>query len=259
MSTAPRGNCGDGAAAHGYVRFTRAGEAALDTLASRLAAEAGDSPEGIARVLGRILRADIADLAGDLAPTTPTRTAVRSWPRHVPPTRQLAVGWPATRTRARAALPPPHHLWIRETDVVSGATSRRALRRPRRGQVRRRARPTLKAGVADDSAVSARSRPDSLGHHEHRDPRHERGRRDQEETMSQDAAPTEDALEEEARRHALEIAASEDASAQAVAERGSSPDEEIAQVRRSGRQHDLSDTAPYHRPQVDRRIRVPRR
>jgi hypothetical protein len=74
MSTAPREESGDGAAAHGYVRFTRAGEAALDTLASRLAAEAGDSPEdmtgGIARVLDRILRADVADLAGELAPTT---------------------------------------------------------------------------------------------------------------------------------------------------------------------------------------------
>jgi hypothetical protein len=67
MSTAPRENSGDGAAAHGYVRFTRAGEAALDALASRLAAEAGDSPEGIARVLDRIL---VADLAGELARTT---------------------------------------------------------------------------------------------------------------------------------------------------------------------------------------------
>jgi predicted Zn-dependent protease len=70
MSTAPRENYGDGAAAHGYVRFTRAGEAALDALASRLAAEAGDSPEGIARVLDRILRVDVADLAGELARTT---------------------------------------------------------------------------------------------------------------------------------------------------------------------------------------------
>jgi hypothetical protein len=77
--------------------------------------------------------------------------------------------------------------------------------------------------------------------------------------MSEDAAPTQDALEEEARRRAQEIAASEEASAQAVAERGPSPDEEFAQVRRSGRQRDLSDTAPDHRPQVDRRIRVPRR
>jgi hypothetical protein len=70
MSTAPRENSGDGAAVHGYVRFTRAGEAALDTLASRLAAEAGDSPAGIARILDRILRADVADLAGELARTT---------------------------------------------------------------------------------------------------------------------------------------------------------------------------------------------
>jgi hypothetical protein len=74
MSTAPREDSGDGVAAHGYVRFTRAGEAALDTLASRLAAEAGHSPdgitEGITRVLDRILRADVADLAGVLARTT---------------------------------------------------------------------------------------------------------------------------------------------------------------------------------------------
>jgi hypothetical protein len=79
--------------------------------------------------------------------------------------------------------------------------------------------------------------------------------------MSQDAAHTQDALEEEARRHAQEIAASEEASAQAVAaaEQGPPTDEEIAQLRRSGRQHDLSDTALYHRPQADRHIRVPRR
>jgi hypothetical protein len=65
MSTAPRENYGDGAAAHGYVRFTRAGEAALDTLASRLAAEAGDSPEDITGGIARVL-----DLAGELARTT---------------------------------------------------------------------------------------------------------------------------------------------------------------------------------------------
>jgi hypothetical protein len=68
--------------------------------------------------------------------------------------------------------------------------------------------------------------------------------------MSEDAAHTEDALEEEARQRGQEIAAGEEASAQAVAaaEQGPSPDAEIAQVPRSGRQHDLSDTAPYHRP-----------
>jgi hypothetical protein len=79
--------------------------------------------------------------------------------------------------------------------------------------------------------------------------------------MSEGTAHTGDALEDKARRRAQEIAAREDASAQAVAaaEQGASPDEEIAQVRRSGRQHDLSDTAPDHRPQVDRLIRVPRR
>jgi hypothetical protein len=67
MSTTPL-ELGNDVAAHGYVRFTRTGEAALDALASRLAAEAGDSPGSIAEVLDRILGADIADLADELAP-----------------------------------------------------------------------------------------------------------------------------------------------------------------------------------------------
>jgi hypothetical protein len=79
--------------------------------------------------------------------------------------------------------------------------------------------------------------------------------------MSEYAGHTEDALEEDARRRAQEIAAIEEAAAQAGAadEQGPSPDAEIAQVHRSGRQHDLSDTAAYQRPQAGRRIRGPRR
>jgi len=79
--------------------------------------------------------------------------------------------------------------------------------------------------------------------------------------MSDYAARTEDALEEEARRRSQEIAASEDEAAQvgAAAERGRSPDEEIAQVRRSGRQHDSNDTAAYHRRPAEYRIRGRRR
>jgi len=79
--------------------------------------------------------------------------------------------------------------------------------------------------------------------------------------MSEYAGHTEDALEEDARRRAQEIAACEEAAAQAAAadEQGPSPDAEIAQVHRSGRQHDLSDTAAYQRPRTRRRIRGPRR
>ena len=78
--------------------------------------------------------------------------------------------------------------------------------------------------------------------------------------MSEYAGHTEDALEEEARRRAQEIAASEEAAAEAAAADEQGPaDVEIAQVHRSGRQHDLSDTAAYRRPQTGRRIRGPRR
>jgi hypothetical protein len=83
MRTAPHEESGDGVAAHGYVRFTRGGEAALDALASRLAAEACDSPEGIAQVLDRILRADIADLAGELARTATDENRRRTEPATV--------------------------------------------------------------------------------------------------------------------------------------------------------------------------------
>lgn len=74
-----------------------------------------------------------------------------------------------------------------------------------------------------------------------------------------DAAREEAALEEEARQRAEEIRASEEAAAQAAAaDTGPSPDAEIAQVHRSGRQHDHTDSAAYQRPQLGRR-RGPRR
>jgi len=56
----------DGVAVDGHVRFTPAGEAALDAMASRLAADAGDCPESIGKVLSSILDADVADLANEL-------------------------------------------------------------------------------------------------------------------------------------------------------------------------------------------------
>ncbi len=74
-----------------------------------------------------------------------------------------------------------------------------------------------------------------------------------------DAAREEAALEEEARQHAEEIRATEEAAAQAAAaDPPTSPDGEIAQVHRSGRQHDHTDTAAYQQPQLGRR-RGPRR
>jgi len=78
--------------------------------------------------------------------------------------------------------------------------------------------------------------------------------------MTEDANREENALEEEARRRALEISASEDATARRQAEEEvlPSPDEEIADVRRSGCQHDISDVAAYQRPCRERR-RGPRR
>ena len=82
-----------------------------------------------------------------------------------------------------------------------------------------------------------------------------------------EAAREEAVLEEEARQRAEEISATEEAAAQAAAadtgpspdaDTGPSPDAEIAQVHRSGRQHDHTDTAAYQRPQLGRR-RGPRR
>jgi hypothetical protein len=74
-----------------------------------------------------------------------------------------------------------------------------------------------------------------------------------------DAAREEAGLEEEARERAEEIRASEEAAAHAAAaDADPSPDAEIAQVHRSGRQHDHADTAAYQRPPLGRR-RGPRR
>ncbi|WP_041546525.1 MULTISPECIES: hypothetical protein [unclassified Nocardioides] len=73
-----------------------------------------------------------------------------------------------------------------------------------------------------------------------------------------DAAREEAALEEEARQRAEEIRATEETAQAAAADTGPSVDAEIAQVHRSGRQHDHTDTAAYRRPQLGRR-RPPRR
>jgi len=76
--------------------------------------------------------------------------------------------------------------------------------------------------------------------------------------MSDYAAREEAALEEEARQRAEEIRATEEAAAQAAtADTGPSPDAEIAQVQRSGGQHDHTDRAD-RRPKLGRR-RGPRR
>lgn len=68
-----------------------------------------------------------------------------------------------------------------------------------------------------------------------------------------DAARKEAALEEEARQRAEEIRSTEEAAQAAAADTGPSPDAEIAQVHRSGRQHDHTDMAAYRRPQLGRR------
>ncbi len=74
-----------------------------------------------------------------------------------------------------------------------------------------------------------------------------------------DAAREEAALEEQARQRAEDIRATEEAAAlAAAANTGPSADAEIAQVHRSGRQHDHTDTAAYQRPQRGLR-RGPRR
>ena len=74
-----------------------------------------------------------------------------------------------------------------------------------------------------------------------------------------DPAREEAALEEEARQRAEEVSASEEAAAQAAAaDTGPSPDAEIAQVHRSGRQHDHTDPAADRQLELGRR-RGPRR
>lgn len=77
--------------------------------------------------------------------------------------------------------------------------------------------------------------------------------------MSDDAARHEAELEEEARRRSAEISAGEAAAERStVTDEDRSPDAEIAEVHRSGRQHDYTDTGAYHQQQhagVDRRRR----
>lgn len=76
--------------------------------------------------------------------------------------------------------------------------------------------------------------------------------------MSDDAARHEAELEEETRRRSAEISAGEAAAERAVMDEDRSPDAEIAEVHRSGRQHDYTDTGAYHQQQpagVDRRRR----
>ena len=69
-----------------------------------------------------------------------------------------------------------------------------------------------------------------------------------------DAAREEATLDEDGRQRAEEIRATEEAAAQAAAaDTSPSPDAEIAQVHRSGHQHDHTDTAAYQRPQLGRR------
>lgn len=79
--------------------------------------------------------------------------------------------------------------------------------------------------------------------------------------MSDDAARHEAELEEQARRRGEEISAGAAVAQQAVDE-DRFPDAEIAEVQRSGRQHDHSDTGAYHQqpgPGDRRRRGGPRR
>ncbi|MEP7737737.1 hypothetical protein ABKW28_08820 [Nocardioides sp. 31GB23] len=77
--------------------------------------------------------------------------------------------------------------------------------------------------------------------------------------MSDDSARHEAELEEAARRSSAEISAGEAAAERADGmDEDRSPDAEIAEVQRSGRQHDYTDTAAYHQQQpasFDRRRR----
>lgn len=70
--------------------------------------------------------------------------------------------------------------------------------------------------------------------------------------MTESAEHYEAALEEDARQRAQAIQASEEAAA-AAEDQAPSTDAEIAQVHRSGRQHDYSDTVAHQRPRAARR------
>lgn len=65
--------------------------------------------------------------------------------------------------------------------------------------------------------------------------------------MSHCAAPEKVALEDEVRKRAGKIRATEEAARAAAAETGLSPDAEIAHVHRSGRQHNHTETSAYQR------------
>jgi len=78
--------------------------------------------------------------------------------------------------------------------------------------------------------------------------------------MSSDyAAREEDASEEDARQRALSIAADEEAAARGLDTDSPVPDAEIADARRSGRQHDHDDPAAYRRRTGARRPSAPGR
>lgn len=100
MTAAACGDPGDEVATQGEVRFTRRGEAALDALAGRQAAEAGDTPESIARVLDRILTAEGRRPRGRPRRGRPGPRRTRSCdPRSRGPTPQeLAPGHPDLRS-----------------------------------------------------------------------------------------------------------------------------------------------------------------
>jgi hypothetical protein len=70
MSTSPAEN-----PVPGVVTFTARGNAALDQLADALAAECDGSPTSIADLLGRVLEADIEDLAESLSGQTAQQAA----------------------------------------------------------------------------------------------------------------------------------------------------------------------------------------
>ncbi|GAB3996451.1 hypothetical protein [Nocardioides marmoraquaticus] len=74
-----------------------------------------------------------------------------------------------------------------------------------------------------------------------------------------DANRYEDAREEDARQRALQIEAAEAAADRAADEVGPTPDAEIADAARSGRQHDYDDSTAYGRSRPGRRRSGPAR
>ncbi|KRF19257.1 hypothetical protein ASG90_20975 [Nocardioides sp. Soil797] len=80
MSTSPAEN-----PVPGVVTFTARGNAALDQLAAALAADCDGSPTSIADILGRVLEADIEDLAETLSTTAQPATSGREEVQEVAP------------------------------------------------------------------------------------------------------------------------------------------------------------------------------